>query len=160
MKKQNVILDNNKILLRLSSYKSIYDALEELQSTTTLDMFLLRNCIISYYIDLERSKNFHGIEYSDDHKRAAYAMKWITKIRPIQILPGIKPTKYSILANEIFALYAGLGCIQGLTIADLSTTYCRNLMYSLRYRDIEPCLLSCHMYVLDKAIKKKLPNCQ
>ena len=115
--------DLNKIAKRLFSLREIANAIKEIFFDNADDIYLnnalLLGSIESYFIDLNRAKAFHEIAYADAHKRAAYTIKWIVKLKPIQVLRSKGIERKHLLANEIFALIAGLSFLE-IEIHELS----------------------------------------
>jgi hypothetical protein len=46
---------------------------------------ILREAVESHFLDLERHKAFHEIEWANEYKRAAFICKWLTKLKPISV---------------------------------------------------------------------------
>jgi hypothetical protein len=112
--------------------------------------------VYSYFFDITRVKCFHtGIHHADSHKKAAFTMKWLMKFRPLQIavpLPDIddaykKKTVYR--ANELFAIEFALNFLR-INQDQVPQNYIGNLVYTLRFRDIDPLVLSSQMYLLEQ----------
>ena len=144
-------------LARLHALVRIYvDVCEKRWQDTRLDRNVLLHAVENYFCDIVRTKAFHGIALADQHKRAAFTMKWIAKTRPIYLRPGSVPTKASYLANEAFALIAGLEHLDA-SPNRLSDGLCRNLLYTLHYRNLDGEVLSTLMYAIECGIKGKAP---
>ncbi len=84
-------------------------------------------------------------------------MKWITKIRPIQLERGGVVTRTHILANEFFAIAVGLEILGDVKPGDISNELLNRFAYSLHYRPINAETLTDTMMLLDKALKKEQP---
>lgn len=123
---------------------------------TLLDKDILIHCVDSYLCDIERTKAFHDILLADQHKQAGFTIKWIAKSRPIISKPGAPQTKASLLANEVFALTAGL-CKINANLCDLSDSLLRNLLYTLHYRNLDAEVLSTLMYTVECGLNGKKP---
>jgi hypothetical protein len=123
---------------------------------THINVKILRHAVESYFLDLERMKNFHGITFADKHKRASFTMLWIVKAHPIQLHTDANITEALLVINEIFAIHAGLSHME-ITISDISPGYIRNLIYILHFRQISPEILASAMYLLECSCKKKNP---
>lgn len=146
-----------KILDRLKTCAQYYfDNIEPKYAGVHLNLKLLRHAVESYFLDIDRMKAFHGIEYADCHKRAAFSMCWITRIRPIQLHTDVNMTEGLIVVNEIYALAIGLGHLE-LDMGNISGEYIKNLLYILHFRSPSPEILSSLMYVLECAVNKKEP---
>ena len=119
---------------------------------------ILFEAVVSYYLDLNRSKKFHRIEYADSHKRAAYLIFWLSIHRPIQLvkLPIEKADMKYLLINELFAIRIGIKQLKNVEMQDInniSDNYLRNFVYNLHYRNIQPSVLASEMFLLEKIIK-------
>ncbi|MFS2010291.1 hypothetical protein ACCD06_10510 [Azospirillum sp. CT11-132] len=117
---------------------------QKLQSSGLVDAemntALLLSAMESYFIDVRRIKDFHGMERIDRYKIASYTLKWLCKIRPIQVGPlgslSRDVQKRGLVVNADFAL------TQAFSIANINSkiigTRLRNsILYSAHYRDID-----------------------
>lgn len=93
---------------------------------------ILRTVSESYFKDIERKKAFHGIEYADAHKRAAYMVKWIMKFRPVQLVVE-NASPLGLLANEHYALYFAIRFLK-IRPSAIPPHFYYHLIYSLHYR--------------------------
>ena len=76
-KPSDVIRDlaSSKVLERLKTYDILYHKwIEPEFNNTHLNLKLLRHAIESSLLDIVRMKTFHGIDFVDCHKRAAFSM--------------------------------------------------------------------------------------
>lgn len=101
-------------------------------------------------------KNFHGIEYADCHKCAAFFYDLIVKAHPIQLATDMCMTEFMLVINEVFTVHIGLAYLD-IDIKDISGKYIRNLIYILYFRSQAPEILASTMYLLECSVKKKLP---
>lgn len=115
-----------------------------------MDPALLRDVVANYYADLHVTKSFHGIGYADCHKRAAFTLKWIVRLRPIQLRQRRTPAPLALyILNEVFATRAALAFInidpQKYTegFFDAFVTMCHR-------RELDSEVLSALMYCLDQ----------
>lgn len=146
-----------KRLMRLHALVRIYtDVCAPHWHDTLLDRDILLHCVESYICDLERTKAFHDILLADQHKQAAFTIKWIAKTRPILVRPGAPQTKTSLLANEVFALTAGLNWLRA-TPSHLSDALLRNLLYTLHYRNLDAEVLATLMYTIECGLSGQKP---
>ena len=125
---------------------------DEEREQCVLNQQLLRIVSESYFKDLERKKDFHGIQYADAHKRAGYMLKWIMRFRPIQLAQekcGVRV----LLANEHFALAVALSFIR-LAPGRLSPSLYKNLVYSLRYRHLDANAWALSCFLMQEAYQK------
>lgn len=116
-----------------------------------LNTRILRMAVESYYCDLYRLKFFRNVEWADEHKKAAYTIKWLSVLRPIQIHRGAETDMSLLMVNGHYAVMAGL------TLLDIKTgwkddswwvTYVANLNYLLHYHSPSVEQLSSEMCVL------------
>ena len=49
-----------------------------------VNRIILHDVVVSYFHDVKRHKDFHGFRLVDETKQAAFTMKWIAKLRPVQ----------------------------------------------------------------------------
>jgi hypothetical protein len=146
------ILEHLKMLEEI--FKELFEnSSAPLSSKLTLNKYLLRETIESYFCDAYRLKFFREIHNEDIHKRAAFLMVWIVKIRPVQYIQGTFPNKkQDLFVNEMYAIYAGLSILQvsphvfrvGLE------GYCENLLYLLHNHAVCPEQLASEMFLLDR----------
>lgn len=112
---------------------------------------LLGNCIESYFLDIRRLKAFHGMELADRFKIASYSLKWLTKIKPIQIGPletlPENLQKRGLLINADFAIICSLS-IAGIDLSKVEPRLRNGLLYAAHYRDIEPGNMALHLLTL------------
>lgn len=147
-----------KILARFYSLETICKQLILPHCPNTfLQRHILRSAVESYFCDLQHSKDFHDIQLADRHKVASFTIKWIVKSRPIQLSSDANPSgKYILLANEIFALTAGLIHLSG-DIRNVSDQLFRSLLYTLHNRTIDAESMSAMMYSVECALHGKRP---
>lgn len=119
----------------------------------------LYQAVESYYLDLERLKSAHNITLEDEHKQAAFMIKWLVKLRPVQY-PAIRVDvgKKRALANEILALHVAFTFLRvkpGLVPAPLYD----NLLYFLHYRYADDERgLALMMYMLQQIVERTSTN--
>ena len=121
-----------------------------------LNAKLLRHAVESCFLDIARMKNFHGIEFADAHKRAAFTMLWITKAHPVQLETNVNMTESLLVINELFAIHAGIGHLD-IDASMISPKYIKNLIYILHFRNPAPEILASSMYTLECAVLGKKP---
>jgi len=122
----------------------------KLPAEIRLDIGILKHCVDSYFCDLLRMKGFHEIDIEDRHKRAAFTIKWITRLRPIQICSDAQLNKSWLLVNELFAVFAGLKHLPVTFHAMRKDLYLRNLLYTLHNRNLDVEVLSSMMFLIEK----------
>lgn len=104
----------------------------------TLNTLFLADACESCFIDLERHKDFHGLDIADRHKRAAFLFKWLAKMRPINVSTYKKgPGKgKAIRINAYFALLSALGELKIDMRRFAPTKIAQHAIYAASYRDI------------------------
>jgi hypothetical protein len=153
----------DSLKLAVAAQEEVYKRLyyEKLRSrgynATNLNEKVLSHCIKSFFLDIGRTTAFHEIDIADRHKKAAYAMKWIVKTKPIQINPDVPLiSRFYLIVNEIYAVHYGLNYLN-MTMQDVSGKFLSNLIYTLHYRPIIGQVLASKMYLLECAANKKTP---
>ena len=132
------------------------DNLGQLQDYTELNTDLLQLVTGSYFDDIYRFKDYSNSNLADNHKQAGYTIKWISKIKPIQIKQSTPTDKNILLVNSSFALFAGFTFLDNNVANIISSSYLDHLIYSTLYRDISGRQLASTMYVLECfAMEKK-----
>lgn len=114
---------------------------------------ILREAVESYYCDIYRLKLFRQVEWADDHKKAAYTMKWLARMRPIQMHSGAKATEATLMANGLYATLSGmtlLGVREGWKDDAWWIKYTTNMLYLLHYHSPSVEQLSSEMCTLDR----------
>lgn len=147
-----------KVAKRLHLLFSAFDTFckhRPLPQGVYLNQALAANCVERYFMDLNETKDAHAIHYADAHKRAAFSLKWIVKVRPVQIERGVKVVEKGVLLiNELFAVFFALEHLK-ITFSNIETGYLRNLLYTLRYRDFDPEVLASEMYLLEQQVTQR-----
>lgn len=156
-----ITYDEDKIKLRFHTLVQLYEGVVAPKFPETyLDKCILLHCVHSYFLDLERMKDFHHIALADVHKIAGYATKWITKLKPIQQLENSAAsyTRRYQLVNEFYAMYFAFSVLKLHTkLRKLTEPFRSNLLYTFHYRDIDGSLLSTMMYTLECACARRNP---
>lgn len=128
----------------------------EAASQIYLNKHVLFHVLESYYCDLYRLTIFRGIE-ADYHKQAAFLVKWIVKLRPVQIHADVvNPHVQVLLSNESLAVAVGLVVLfrsiadSKQVVADEAPYVC-NLLYLLHdHSSLSPEQLASELYQLEK----------
>jgi hypothetical protein len=110
---------------------------------------LLNIVVGSYFDDIYRFKDYSNSSLADNHKQAGYTIKWISKIKPIQINQHAPTDKNILLVNSSFALFAGFTFLDKNVTNIISASYLDHLIYSTLYRNISGRQLASTMYVLE-----------
>lgn len=141
-----------KIAKRIHSCDKLFEVLRKYRawpSGVYLNFAVLENAVEHYFRELGATKTKHCIDNADAHKRAAFTLKWMVRLRPIQIERGVIVDKTDILlANEIFAAYVALEHLR-LSFDDVDHKWLFNLLYTLRYRDFNAETMASEMYLLE-----------
>ncbi|MDR1937779.1 MAG: hypothetical protein LBQ73_04685 [Tannerellaceae bacterium] len=122
---------------------------EQLQDSVYLNADLLDLAIISYYDDIYRYKEYSNVKYADRHKQAAYTLKWLSKMKPIQIKEGYSANKYALNVNGSFAIFVSLTFLRTEVAKNISDSYLNFLLYSCLYRNISGKLFAGSFYLLE-----------
>jgi len=144
-----------RILRYLDGIVDIFNGQFSDNKNLRLNRALLRESVESCICDIYRLKFFRGIHHEDNHKRAAFFMVWIARIKPIQPNMDSGLHESDICANELLAI------LFGLTILDISPkwlytqypTYMRNMVYLLHFRACSPEQLASELFLLDQLRK-------
>ncbi len=116
-----------------------------------LNQDILRTMVESYFCDIYRLKLFRPVTWVDAYKKAAFSMKWISKTHPVQIRRGFKPEKATLMANEYFAVSAGIAFLnikENQNSNEWFTGYWTNLIYLLYYHSVSAETLCSELFLL------------
>lgn len=148
----------DRILSRMDALETGFQALADKRGWADrgvyLNLDILYHLIDSYFQDVDRMKDYREITYLDRHKQAAFTIKWIAALRPVQIHPDylgqieIGMTSSLLLANETFAIHAGLGYMK-IDIDALPGEYFRNLLYLIHFHSVAAEQMASEMYLLE-----------
>jgi len=145
-------LNVKKTFLREELLKQIFDKFilqktETVRKAVYLNMGLLRFVVKSYFDDIYRYKDYSGTKLANQHKQAAYTIKWIVKFKPIQIKEEYDNEDLDNVImdiNLIFALVCGFSFLSEKSITLIakekerkekkSQSFYDKLLYTLRYR--------------------------
>jgi hypothetical protein len=126
----------------------------DLRNFVYLNDVLLNSAVKSYYYDIHKYKDFSDSMWANNHKQAAYTIKWLVRFRPVQIKENIKDLSISEI-NLRFALFCGFVFLD-TKITDLiakdkretdlyntgkeddkkKRSFLDTLLYDLRYRQL------------------------
>jgi hypothetical protein len=115
-----------------------------------LNKDLLYLVVASYFDDIEKFKKYSGSQLADQHKRAAFTIKWVSKIKPIQISSDVKVNKHILLVNSLFAIYTGSAFLLEVTPDNIPEDYYEHLIYTTFYRDVDARQLAGALFLLEK----------
>ena len=142
-----------KIAARMQSTEKLFfsvAARRKWPSGIYLNIAILENTIEHYFRDVSEIKDKHDIDNADRHKRAAFTLKWLAQLRPIQLERGVQiSSKEHLLVNEIFAIFTALEHLD-ISFHDVDPKWTFNMIYTLRYRNFNAESLASEMYLLEK----------
>ena len=122
-----------------------------------MNQSILLNVVHHYYNDIDKYKRDVNTEVADQHKKAAYVIKWISILKPIQIKDEEELTKKILFCNQILALRFGFGAL-GIDSNVISSNFYKHLIYLCAYSsNISGIQLASKMYVIEKAVKGEIP---
>ena len=100
---RQMFLDTPLMQERIRHYmNAIVDLFQQQFSTSSnlrLDIERLRETVESCLCDIYRLNVFRGIHQEDNHKRAAFFMVWLERIKPIRWM-GVVRDEAEVKANE------------------------------------------------------------
>jgi len=153
----------DEILRYMEMLENVFDTFlnNSIRSTSrnvfTLNKYLLREVIDSCLCDTYRLKFFRGVHNEDVHKRAAFLMVWLVRIRPIQFIQGTFPSKKEdLFLNECYAFWVGLNII-GVDAAFVQKElpdYFQSILYLFHNHALCPEILGSEMFLLDRLAQK------
>lgn len=131
-------------------YTTIWDYMTEFIKRHHYEEYLkisknaLNQMIIDYFVDIDRLKQFHGIERISTTKIYSYTAFWLIKRKPLMIIKDNLEDYNMTFANERFVtgyLLRGLNneSISTLVLDEKKSDYIDfvdNMMYFLQYRVI------------------------
>ncbi|MDR0687259.1 MAG: hypothetical protein LBF55_01060 [Prevotellaceae bacterium] len=133
-----------------------------------LNRVILAGVVRSYFDDIERFKEYTKSEYADRHKQAAYTIKWIAKLKPIQIKIDKEGDEiYQNMPQELmeinarFALYVAMVLFLDAQIISLmSKKIFDHLVYTAMFRDISGRQLALSLYLMERIVEcyNRKPN--
>ena len=164
MTKENPSEDTRKeqVLNRCSTLVALYQEFinkynDPHRGSVYLNKDLLYIVVESYFDDIYRYKEYSGSERADQHKQAGYTIKWISRIRPIQLNQDTLIDKQTLFINSSFAIYCGFSFLD-LKIADTITPhFFKHLLYITQYRQLSGKQLATMFYVLECGAKNINP---
>lgn len=106
-----ISIKKNEILARLKLIEHLFNQHVQKWPGVYVNGYLLREAVESYFCDVYRLKFFRPVNHINEHKKAAYMMKWLARVRPVQIRQGFGPDMPTIMANAYFALVVGLNLL-------------------------------------------------
>lgn len=143
-------LEKGKVKERLISCIGYYaQKFQGGYSDIHLDPRLLRHAVEVSLLNILDFKEVHGFPYADRHKRAAFLMYWVARIKPIQIESDANFTPALGVVNETYAILLGLNHLN-ITPNDLPDGYMKHLLYALHRGHTDCISLAREMFLLEK----------
>ena len=153
----------DEILRYMEMLEDIFDmfldncAKSAARNVFVLNKYLLREAVDSCLCDTYRLKFFREVHNEDVHKRAAFLMTWLVRIKPIQFVQGAFPSKtQDLFLNECYAFWVGMnivGVSADFVKSELSD-YFVSMLYLLHNHTLCPEQLGSEMYLLDHLAQK------
>ncbi len=141
-----------RILERVYIYEQIYNLyIRDFWFASHLSLEVLRHVVDNYFVDVERTKDFHGSERVNRHRQAAFTLKWISKLRPIQLTPSHAITDASMYINEIYAIHLAMHYLKK-PLKKLPPPFLDDLLYDLHFRPIDGEILTLVMRAIDASL--------
>ncbi len=146
-------LVGDRIKERCAFLEGIYNRFCDRWPGVYLNRYLLQETVESYFCDVYRLKFFRPVNLINEYKKAAYTMKWIARIRPIQMDEGHGPSTSTLMVNSYYAL------MSGFTLLDINydaknsewwKTYITDTTYLLHYHSVSVESLTQEMCVLQE----------
>ena len=147
-----------KILNRYESLLEVFNFLKtsyKWKDDIFINKGILFLTVTSYFDDIYRWKTYANLKVADRFKVAAYTIKWISKLKPIQTNYNSNTSSFILTINNFFAIYCGLNFLD-LTMQDLdriSKEFLEQFMYETQYRIISGRSLSPRLSLLEKLLK-------
>ena len=117
-----------------------------------LNRGLLLMACESYFRDIWRRKDFHGIHVADSHKRAGYSVKWLMRFRPIQFRSNYISDRIA-LANEMFSLWVACEHL-AVDISQIPGGVVEHAIYHLRFRPFDSDAWALSFFLLQSCSEK------
>lgn len=121
-----------------------------------LNQVVLMEVVGRYFRDIQLFKDQNKIGYADRHKSGAFTMHWICQLKPIQLRAGQPesqgehPEEHEMLANELFAIQAGISCLTSKPDLEKDYSFFSALITRLRERNCPPEFLATQLYLYER----------
>jgi hypothetical protein len=136
-------------------YENFIEENPKVKDLIYLNKDLLAVVIGSYFDDIYKYKLYSHSQRADNHKQGAYIIKWISKIRPIQILPNVEITNELLFINASFAIFIGFSFLKLNVFDAIEPLFYKHLIYETQYREISGKSYACLLYAIEKMAEKK-----
>ena len=107
VKTERIAQERKRFDTLLDLYNIFIASKSDIKSCVYLNNDLLAIVISSYFDDINKYKMYSHSARADKYQQGAYIIKWVSKIRPIQICENIEATKDILFVNSSFAIFAG-----------------------------------------------------
>ncbi|GHT49350.1 hypothetical protein AGMMS49982_02660 [Bacteroidia bacterium] len=138
----------------LNLYDLFIEDKSEVKSQVYLNKDLLAIVIGAYFDDIYKYQSYSLSERADTHKQGAYIIKWLSKIRPIQIFPNIKASKELLFINSTFAIFVGFSFLESNIFDSIAPHFYKHLLYETQYRNISGKSYASLLYLIENTAKK------
>lgn len=106
---------------------------------------VLQHCVMDYFSDIHRLKDYHEVEKVNTIKRVAYESAWFLRRKPIQVLSDETDDDALVYINEKFILsyllHEALNGRENDILSDKSLisykSFVNSLFYHLKYRNCD-----------------------
>lgn len=139
-------VSNSRVTHRVWYFEKAFEIIKPLDDwakTLQINRGILYTLARSYFYDIERLKDFHGITRVEHSKIAAFTAKWILKHRPIffSVCDPDEITQSQILYfNERFALQVACSLAR-IPTANITKEVLEEALYTFHYRNVSEDLL-------------------
>jgi hypothetical protein len=141
----------DKICAAITNHFNEYSETIDISNDVFLHPELLIHSVVSWILDEKRHTEFHPCKIIMPHKRAAYLLYWFNRIKPIHITTEENGVyKNTVLINETFSVIFACKMLE----IRITPILLNELVYLLRYRDINPETLFLTMQLLEICIKR------
>ena len=150
IKAERIIQERERFETITELYNDFVLDAPDMQTSVYLNKDLLAIAVGSYFDDIYKYKLYSHSQRADNHKQGAYIIKWISKIRPIQILPNITPTTELLLVNAQFAIFVGFSFLNLNVFDTIEPHFYKHLVYEAQYREISGKSYASILYTIEK----------
>jgi hypothetical protein len=134
----------------LDLYDTFMNDKPEINSSVYLNTDILSIVIKAYFDDIYRYKLPSHTVRADNHKQGAYIIKWLSKLRPIQILPNKEVLKELLFINSSFAIFVGFAFLKLNVFDVIETNFYKHLLSETQYRNISGKNYASILYLIEK----------
>ena len=121
-----------------------------------LDAYALYSAAVSYFEDVDRHKQFHGIERIEDVKQAGFTIKWLAKFRPIRFSCEGRGDEGASVFHRTFRHTVRTLVHEIWPEGSAGSALRREVLYTLRNRNLDERLLFIWLETLKRGINGDL----